>query len=76
MIPAQFGARTFNFVAETLIVLQSLKERVTSPKQSVGGPVDIAVLTKSEGLIWVKGKHFFDSEKNLRYVMRQKAIYN
>jgi hypothetical protein len=63
-------------LAETLIVLQSLKERITSPKQSVGGPIDVAVITKSEGLVWIKRKHFFDSEKNIRYVMRQKAIYN
>lgn len=59
-------------LAETLVVLQSLKERVTSPRQSVGGPIDVAVITKSEGLVWIKRKHFFDQEKNLRYVLRQK----
>lgn len=61
-------------LAETLVVLQSLKERVTSPSQSVGGPIDVAVITKSEGLVWIKRKHFFDAEKNLRYVLRQKAL--
>lgn len=59
-------------LAETLVVLQSLKERVTSPRQSVGGPIDVAVITKSEGLVWIKRKHFFDQDKNLRYVLRQK----
>nr|WP_238380022.1 hypothetical protein [Janthinobacterium sp. Marseille] len=63
-------------LAETLVVLQSLKERVTSSSQSVGGPIDVAVITKSEGLVWINRKHFFDSEKNLRYVMRQKALYS
>lgn len=63
-------------LAETLVVLQSLKERVTSPSQSVGGPIDVAVITKSEGLVWIKRKHFFESEKNLRYVLRQKALSN
>lgn len=37
-------------LAETLISLESLKERVTRPSESVGGPIDIAVLTKAEGL--------------------------
>jgi hypothetical protein len=63
-------------LAETMVVLQSLKERVTTPKQSVGGPIDVAVITKSEGLVWIKRKHFFDSDKNLRFVMRQKSLYS
>jgi hypothetical protein len=58
-------------LAETLVVLQSLKERVTSPRQSVGGPIDVAVITKSEGLVWIKRKQYFDQDKNLRYVLRQ-----
>ncbi|WP_027210641.1 hypothetical protein [Burkholderia sp. WSM2232] len=62
-------------LAETLVTLESLKERVTTPKQSVGGPIDVAVITKSEGLVWIKRKHFFDSEKNLRFILRQRALY-
>ncbi|WP_176016518.1 hypothetical protein [Burkholderia sp. BCC0398] len=62
-------------LAETLVTLESLKERVTTPKQSVGGPIDVAVITKSEGLVWIKRKHFFDSDKNLRFILRQRAIH-
>lgn len=62
-------------LAETMIVLESLKEKVTSPSQSVGGPVDIAVIAREEGLVWVKRKQFFDSEKNPRFVLRQQQIY-
>ena len=62
-------------LAETLIVLQSLKERITTHSESVGGPVDIAVITKAEGLVWIKRKHYFDSDRNLPYVLRQRAIY-
>ena len=62
-------------LAETLVTLESLKERVTSPKQSVGGPIDVAVITKAEGLVWIKRKHFFDSDKNLRFLLRQRALY-
>lgn len=57
-------------LAETLLQLESLKERVTSPSESVGGPVDVAVVTKSEGLVWIKRKHFFDPNLNLKFVNR------
>jgi hypothetical protein len=62
-------------LAETLINLQSLKEKVTKPSETVGGPVDVAVITKSEGLVWIKRKHFFDGAINPRYLQRQAALY-
>lgn len=58
-------------LAETLIRLQSLKEKMTSPSASVGGPIDVAVITRSEGLVWIKRKHFFDQPLNPRYFQRQ-----
>jgi len=62
-------------LAETLVNLQSLKEKVTKPSASVGGPVDVAIITKNEGLIWVKRKLFFDGALNPRYQYRQQAKY-
>jgi hypothetical protein len=58
-------------LAETLINLQSLKEKVTKPSETVGGPVDVAVITKSEGLVWIKRKLYFDPALNSRYMQRQ-----
>lgn len=60
-------------LAETLLVLESLKERVTSPSESVGGPIDVAAITKGEGLVWIRRKHFFDPSLNLKYVNRLKS---
>jgi hypothetical protein len=60
-------------LAETLVNLQSLKEKVTKPSASVGGPVDVAIITKAEGLVWVKRKLFFDPDLNPRYHYRQQA---
>ena len=60
-------------LAETLITLQSLKEKVTKPSETVGGPVDVAIITKHEGLVWVKRKHFFDADLNSRFALRQAA---
>lgn len=60
-------------LAESLLVLEALRERVTSPSESIGGPIDVAVVTKAEGLVWLKRKHFFEPELNLRYLNRTKA---
>ena len=57
-------------LAENLVMLESLKERVTRRTQSVGGPIDVAVITKAEGLIWIKRKHFFRPDLNQRYFAR------
>lgn len=59
-------------LAETLIMLESLKERMTHPSQSVGGAIDVAVITKAEGLVWVKRKHYFPGELNSRFMERQR----
>jgi hypothetical protein len=58
-------------LAETLINLQSLKEKVTKPSETVGGPVDVAAITRGEGLVWIKRKHFFPAEINSRYFDRK-----
>jgi len=58
-------------LAETLVMLESFKEKVTQRTQSVGGPIDVAVITKSEGLVWIKRKHYFSPELNHRYFARQ-----
>ncbi|MGJ8619753.1 MAG: hypothetical protein ACSHWN_05425 [Methylophilaceae bacterium] len=62
-------------LAESLLVLEELRERVTSPTESVGGPIDVAVITKAEGLIWLKRKHFFNPELNVKYLNRIKLDY-
>lgn len=58
-------------LAETLIELESVKERVTKPSESVGGPIDVAVISKSDGFIWIKRKHYFDPKLNPRFFQRQ-----
>ncbi|MDH0373641.1 radical SAM protein [Comamonas aquatica] len=63
-------------LAESLLGLQSLKERVTSPSESVGGPIDVAVITKSEGLVWIKRKQFFDPSLNMRYAARLERSFD
>ncbi|MEQ1783247.1 MAG: hypothetical protein ABMA14_17980 [Hyphomonadaceae bacterium] len=54
-------------VAHSLIELTSRKRRYSTEVESVGGPVDVAVLTSNEGFVWVKRKHYFDAALNPRY---------
>lgn len=63
-------------LAESLLGLESLKERVTSASESVGGPIDVAAITKSEGLVWIKRKHYFDASLNMRFVARLERSFD
>jgi hypothetical protein len=51
-------------MAETLVNLTSFKRRVTHDPETVGGPVDVAVISKGDGFIWIKRKHYFDPNLN------------
>jgi hypothetical protein len=50
--------------AESLITLTSLKRKVSFDQETVGGPVDVMVISKGDGIIWMKRKHYFDPDKN------------
>ncbi|RZI61171.1 MAG: hypothetical protein EOP37_08385 [Rubrivivax sp.] len=63
-------------LAESLLGIESLKERVTSPSESVGGPIDVAAITKDEGLVWIRRKHYFDAAMNMRYVSRLRKSFD
>jgi hypothetical protein len=54
-------------VAHSLVELTSRKRRYSSEVETVGGPIDVAVLTSNEGFIWVQRKHYFDATLNPRY---------
>lgn len=51
-------------MAEALVNLTSFKRRVTMVPESVGGPIDVAVISKGDGFIWIKRKHYFAPELN------------
>lgn len=57
-------------MAESLIALTGLKKRMTSSEENVGGPVDVAVISKIDGFIWMKRKHYFDRDLNSQFFER------
>lgn len=59
-------------MAESLINLTSTKRKVSAESETVGGPVDVAVISKHEGFVWIKRKHYFSAELNPRYFVNQR----
>jgi len=58
-------------LAESLINLTYLKRRVSMEEESVGGPIDVAIITKGDGFIWIKRKHYFNPALNQTFVGKQ-----
>ncbi len=58
-------------MAEALVNLTSLKRRVSLEQETVGGPIDVAVISKGDGFVWIKRKHYFDASLNPSYFDRQ-----
>ncbi len=52
------------FVAENFVNMVSFRKQVSHEAETVGGPIDVAVITKGDGLIWIKRKHYFDRSLN------------
>jgi hypothetical protein len=55
-------------MAEALVNLTSFKRHVTKQAETVGGPIDVAVISRGDGLIWIKRKHYFDSTLNQHFL--------
>ncbi|MFQ5456070.1 MAG: hypothetical protein ACE5EA_07705, partial [Nitrospirota bacterium] len=54
-------------MAESLVSLTSFKRKVSMEKETVGGPIDVAVISKGDGFVWIKRKHYFKSELNPQF---------
>ena len=54
-------------MAESLVSLTSFKRKVTLESETVAGPIDVAVISKGDGFIWIKRKHYFKKELNPQF---------
>ena len=61
-------------MAEALVSLTSLKRRVSPTDETVGGPIDVAIISKGDGFVWIKRKHYFKPELNPRYSYRDQRL--
>ena len=61
---ASFSKEDLAELSESLIYLTYLKRRMSFKEESVGGPIDVAMITKGDGFVWIKRKHYFDLNLN------------
>jgi len=55
-------------MAESLVNLTAFKRRMTSAEtDTVALPIDVAVISKGDGFIWIKRKHYFEPALNRHF---------
>jgi hypothetical protein len=59
-------------MAEALVSLTSVRRRLSFQVETVGGPIDVAVISKGDGFIWIKRKNYFDLALNPHFLSRQR----
>lgn len=57
-------------VASTLVSLSSFQQQMSLGRQTVGGPVDVAVISKGDGFIWIERKHYFPPKLNYHFFQK------
>ena len=74
--------KLFALLAESMINITSLRRKVAIDNNigTVGGPIDVGMITKGDGFIWIKRKHYFDQSYNPQYFyshyMREGSVRN
>ncbi|PZU11506.1 MAG: hypothetical protein DI605_00470 [Sphingomonas sp.] len=61
-------------LAEALVSITAVERKATRDAGTVGGPIDVALITRAEGFVWIKRKHHFKAELNPRYLSRVSAF--
>lgn len=53
-------------MAESLVNLSAFKLKISDSYETVGGPIDVAIISKTDGFVWIKES--FTSIKNLTII--------
>lgn len=59
--------------AESIVNITYIKKLMSPHQETVGGPVDVAIISKGDGFIWIKRKHYFESDLNPTYFAKLKT---
>jgi hypothetical protein len=57
-------------LAWSLVNITSLKRKISMDAETVGGPIDVAVISKGDGFIWIRRKHYFKPELNPSFLQK------
>jgi hypothetical protein len=55
-------------IAEALVNLTIHKRKASPDAETVGPPTDVAVISKGDGFIWIKRKHYFEPSLNPHFM--------
>lgn len=55
-------------MAEALVNLTSVKRKMSLDQETVGGAIDVALISKGDGFIWIRRKHYFSPELNPHFM--------
>jgi hypothetical protein len=55
-------------MAEALVNLTKSQRKVSPHIETVGGAVDVAVISKGDGFVWIKRKFYFEPQINPRFL--------
>jgi len=58
-------------LAEALVSITAIERKASDDAGTVGGPIDVALITRAEGFVWIKRKHHFSADLNPRYMWRR-----
>lgn len=61
-------------LSESLINITSLKVKIQDNLETVGGDVDVAIITKGDGFVWTKRKHYFEKSYNPQFFNRKDLL--
>ena len=48
-------------LAESLVSITSVKRKFSTERETVSEPIDVAVISKTDGFVWIKKKRYYDS---------------
>lgn len=58
-------------LAEALVSITAIERKASDDAGTVGGPIDVALITRAEGFVWIKRKHYFEAQLNPRFLWRR-----
>lgn len=58
-------------LAEALVHLTVIKRRFSLESETVAEPIDVAVISKGDGFVWINRKHYFNPDLNPGFFARR-----
>jgi hypothetical protein len=61
-------------MAKAIVELTALRRKIASNLESVGGEIDVAIISKGDGFVWINRKHYFDIPLNSDFSYRRTLL--